>query len=116
MDHRSTDGTGELAQSLVKNLPHGRVVRIEDRLNASVSRNRGVELANGSAVAFCDADDIIRPGWARHELVGGRLEYRSLNEGSEYRLPGGSTANSTCRRLATTWVLRLTTSSPRTTR
>ena len=46
-----------------------------------------MRVARGEYLAFCDADDVIEPGWVsaigealqQHELVGSRLEYEKLN-------------------------------------
>ncbi|HRC87256.1 MAG TPA: glycosyltransferase, partial [Thermoanaerobaculia bacterium] len=51
------------------------------------SRNAGALAATGDALAFCDADDEVAPGWlaamaralAEHELVAARYEMRKLN-------------------------------------
>jgi len=87
IDHRSTDRTGDVAREIVGQLSHAQVVRLDEGDNLSAARNRGVELAAGTAVAFCDADDVVHPNWVdaisealeKHPLVVGKLDHTSLN-------------------------------------
>ncbi|WP_162940173.1 glycosyltransferase family 2 protein [Gryllotalpicola protaetiae] len=73
-------------------LPEVRVVDASDTPGINHARNRGVEGAAGSAlVVFCDADDLVHPGWLEAhwqaylggaKLQGGAL-HRVLADGSE---------------------------------
>ena len=40
-----------------------RVVPAQDRRGAAYTRNVGAHAARGELLAFCDADDIVEPGW-----------------------------------------------------
>ncbi len=58
-----------------------RVVEAADRRGAAYARNVGAAAARAPLLAFCDADDVTRPGWLKaladalvdHAAVGGRL-------------------------------------------
>jgi GT2 family glycosyltransferase len=64
-----------------------RVVDASDRRGAAHARNVGAANARGELLAFCDQDDIVKPGWLQalvdeaehHEVVAGSLDYQSLN-------------------------------------
>jgi cellulose synthase/poly-beta-1,6-N-acetylglucosamine synthase-like glycosyltransferase len=68
-------------------LPALRILRAADRRGANHARNAGVRAASGDLLVFCDADDVVAPGWlsalaraARGaDLVGGRLDVERLN-------------------------------------
>ena len=81
LDNGSTDGSDDLARQ--------RGVRVErvERRGISNVRNAALTVARGDLLAFCDADDIVVPGWltalvaAAHDddVVGGRLDQHTLN-------------------------------------
>jgi GT2 family glycosyltransferase len=60
-----------------------RVVDSSDRRGAAHARNAGARAAGGELLAFCDADDVVQPGWLAalvHALgtadaVSGRTEF-----------------------------------------
>jgi glycosyltransferase involved in cell wall biosynthesis len=86
LDNGSTDGSDALALSWADRLPALRVWRVADR-GISHVRNAARHAAKGDLLAFCDADDIVVPGWLealveaslRMDIVGGRLDDRTLN-------------------------------------
>lgn len=64
-----------------------RVVDASDVAGPSHARNVGWRSAVHDVVLFCDADDLVEPGWlaamragvAEHGICGGRLAYDALN-------------------------------------
>jgi glycosyltransferase involved in cell wall biosynthesis len=87
VDNGSTDATAAIAHTFAERLP----LRIVDGSAVSglnAVRNLGFEASRGDLIAYCDADDVASPGWLEglaeaardHDLVGGSLEYRSLND------------------------------------
>ena len=71
VDDGSADGTAEAVEALASTRPDRtvRVLRNERNLGANASRNRGVEAARGSLVAFLDSDCVADPQWLSR-LVG----------------------------------------------
>lgn len=86
-DNGSTDESVKIAQQYKERLPNLRIVDSSDRQGASYARNVGVLNATGEAVAFCDADDEVAPGWvaamgkalSEYDFVTGRVELQKLN-------------------------------------
>jgi glycosyltransferase involved in cell wall biosynthesis len=91
-DNGSSDATASVAAAFQARLPALRVVAAGDRRRASHARNVGAAAAAGSALAFCDADDVVGEGWLaamvsalqQHELVASCFEARRLNPGWVY--------------------------------
>ncbi|GAA2721740.1 glycosyltransferase family 2 protein [Cellulomonas aerilata] len=87
VDNGSTDGTPDLVRTYAGRDPRVRLLEARDRAGASHARNAGLRAARSPSVAFCDADDVVSPGWAaamadaleHHALVGGPLEWDRLN-------------------------------------
>lgn len=86
-DNGSTDATVALVRSWADRLPNLKVVDSSTRRGASQARNVGAEAAAGELLVFCDADDVVSPGWLREmvnamahaDLVGGCLDHELLN-------------------------------------
>lgn len=87
-DNGSTDATIAVVERYRERLPALRVVDASDRRGPAHARNVGLREAQAEAVAFCDADDEVAPGWvaamgealSRFELVACRSEPTKLNE------------------------------------
>jgi glycosyltransferase involved in cell wall biosynthesis len=87
-DNGSTDGTVDVVELFRGRLPSLRVVDASDRRGQAHALNVGVRAARAEAVAFCDADDEVAPGWvagmgealARHRFVACRSEPAKLND------------------------------------
>jgi glycosyltransferase involved in cell wall biosynthesis len=89
-DNGSTDGTAGLAR---RYRPRFKALALVDggpRRGHSSPRNAGATAARGELLLYCDADDVVAPGWlqamadvARHyDLIGGWLDERPLNDES----------------------------------
>lgn len=87
-DNGSSDGTAEVARACAGQLPALRVVDAARRRGINCARNEGARAAQGDLLLFCDADDEACPEWlarmvdaaGAHDLVGGPLDRRSLND------------------------------------
>jgi GT2 family glycosyltransferase len=76
-------GAGRALHAFVEDLGLAsvRVVPSHERAGAAHARNAGARASTGAVIAFCDADDLVLPGWlaaiARgcdaDDAVGGRL-------------------------------------------
>ena len=62
-DNGSTDGTRDVAATFTARLPSLSVLRADDRQGPSHARNVGAREAIGDLLLFCDADDVVSPGW-----------------------------------------------------
>jgi glycosyltransferase involved in cell wall biosynthesis len=63
VDDCSSDRTRDVISSLERDCSRIRAVSLEKNLGLSGARNRGMELASGSLVAFLDDDDEALPEW-----------------------------------------------------
>jgi glycosyltransferase involved in cell wall biosynthesis len=88
VDNGSTDGTADLARCYRHRFKAFTLVDGGSRRGHSAPRNAGASAARGELLAYCDADDIVAPGWLqamadaarRHDLIGGWLDVRPLND------------------------------------
>lgn len=86
LDNGSTDGSDADALAWAGRLPGLRVERVAERGISNV-RNAARRFARGDLLAFCDADDVVAPGWLAalaaaaeaHDIVGGLLDDATLN-------------------------------------
>lgn len=91
-DNGSTDSTVAVVEREVADRRDAtwdsvRVVDASAVPGSAHARNAGVAAAGGDLLCFCDADDVVEPGWlaalvrvaADHHLVGGRLDTETLN-------------------------------------
>ncbi len=89
-DNGSVDGTRRIAEGFAGRLPALRVVDASRGPGIGVARNVGAGAASGQFLAHCDADDEATEGWlaglvtsaADYDMVGGRLDHASLNDGA----------------------------------
>jgi GT2 family glycosyltransferase len=95
-DNGSTDGSRALVERYARRYAGVRIVDASDARGLAHARNVGAAAAAGDALAFCDQDDEVAPGWvdamadalAMHELVAGQLEHDALNEPSAIAVRG----------------------------
>jgi glycosyltransferase involved in cell wall biosynthesis len=86
-DNGSSDGTARVVQGYQGRLPRLCVVDASDKRGAAHSRNVGARAAQGTSLAFCDADDEVGEGWLpaiggaleRYEFVASRFDTEKLN-------------------------------------
>jgi glycosyltransferase involved in cell wall biosynthesis len=88
VDNGSRDATVAVVESWRPSLPGLRVVSAVDRAGLAYARNVGARVARGQLLAFCDGDDVVRPGWLSAlvatcppgGMAGGALAYDRLND------------------------------------
>lgn len=89
VDDHSTDVTRQILAEWQPRFERMSVVSPATGGSPSAARNAGLAVARGDLVLFCDADDVVQPGWAtalvagleHHDLVGGPLAHDALNGG-----------------------------------
>lgn len=90
VDNASSDRTAEVAEQFGNGWPQLRIIEAHSRRGPSHARNRGALAARYGILLFCDADDIVEPGWARvlaaatqeHGVAAGRLHmFRETTDG-----------------------------------
>ena len=86
-DNGCTDGTLDIVDQFSARLPRVLIANARGCRGLNYARNAGAAAARGDFFAFCDADDVAAPGWLAAmadsacdaDLVGGRLDFASLN-------------------------------------
>ena len=86
-DNGSTDGSPAVVGRWVDRHEQVRLIDASTAPGAPGARNRGAAAARGELLAFCDADDLVLPGWlaagvaalAHVDVVGGIFDFWSLN-------------------------------------
>jgi glycosyltransferase involved in cell wall biosynthesis len=118
-DNGSTDGSVELARAWGRQYPFVRWTDASAVAGPAAARTPALRVAQGGLVAFCDADDVVRPGWlaslvgtlGQADVAAGFFDFGSLNGGGASPpvppsldqlpfLPAGLGANLAVRRLA----------------
>ncbi len=87
-DNGSTDGSIELVLEWARRWTALRLVDASQRRGPAAARNIGVCEADGDRLAFCDADDVVQPGWLaalaqaldRADVVAGIFDFTTLND------------------------------------
>ena len=82
-------GTAAFVERWRGRIPGLRVVDASARQGAAAARNLGARATGGDGLAFCDADDVVAPGWLAalakaledHEFVAGACDHEALNPG-----------------------------------
>jgi hypothetical protein len=90
VDNGSTDGTAEVARRHRHRFQACTIVDGGPQRGHSAPRNTGARAARGELLVFCDADDVVAPGWLQamadaachYDLVGGWLDGGPLNDAS----------------------------------
>jgi glycosyltransferase involved in cell wall biosynthesis len=88
VDNGCTDRSMGIVREWASRLPSVTIVDATSRRGLNRARNAGAAAARGDFLAFCDADDVATHGWleamaegaARADIVGGRLEWETLND------------------------------------
>jgi len=86
-DNGSTDGSPAIVERYRERLPNLRIVDASGGRGAAHARNAGARAATGEALAFCDADDEVAPGWlsvmgealSKYDFVACRMDTQKLN-------------------------------------
>ena len=93
-DNGSDDETSSCVLRWSERCPHIHLVDASARGGAAAARNIGAGVAQGRLLAFCDADDVVRPGWlasmsaalADADLVAGVFDFSAL-DGTPQSIP-----------------------------
>jgi glycosyltransferase involved in cell wall biosynthesis len=86
-DNGSTDESRSVVQGWAARFQNIRIVDASIVKGPSAARNAGARAARGELLAFCDADDVVQPGWLAGHVValagadfsGGVFDSWSLN-------------------------------------
>ena len=86
-DNGSTDESRLVVQEWASGSHMIRLVDASKAKGAGATRNAGVGAAQGELLAFCDADDVVQPGWLKAHVLalaeadasGGVVDFWSLN-------------------------------------
>jgi glycosyltransferase involved in cell wall biosynthesis len=87
VDNGSTDRSLAIAESYRRRLPNLRIADASDQRGQAHALNIGARAAIADALAFCDADDEVAPGWiaaigkalTEYDFVACRFETEKLN-------------------------------------
>jgi hypothetical protein len=62
-DNGSSDGTRRIVEEMAARDPRVRLIDASAVRGEAVARNAAAEACRAPLVAFCDADDVVQPGW-----------------------------------------------------
>jgi glycosyltransferase involved in cell wall biosynthesis len=87
VDNGSTDATRAIVEEAAGRWPALRLVVATGGVGPAYARNVGARVATGRSLAFCDADDVVAPGWIAaigtalrtEEFVCGPVDIVTLN-------------------------------------
>ena len=87
-DNASSDGTAEVVKEYAETHPRLHLVDASAVAGPAATRNLGVRSAGGALLAFCDADDVVHPGWVQSwvhalekaDVAAGLTDSWSLND------------------------------------
>jgi GT2 family glycosyltransferase len=87
-DNRCTDNSMAIVRQYYGKIPNLRIVDAFDRQGQPYALNVGAEAAIGEALVFCDADDVVGPGYlaamgsslSKHDFVACRIDIKKLNK------------------------------------
>ena len=93
VDNQSTDDSATVIRQYQQQMPQLRFVQATDKQTAAYARNVGARAAKGDVFLFCDADDVVAPGWLaaladaleQHDFVAGTMDVELLNESKVWR-------------------------------
>jgi glycosyltransferase involved in cell wall biosynthesis len=97
VDNGSGDSTVAVATSFRDRIPALRVVDASAKRGAAHARNAGAQAAHGTALLFCDADDVMAGGYLEamgraldgHDFIACRYDLSKLNESWLVHARGG---------------------------
>jgi glycosyltransferase involved in cell wall biosynthesis len=86
-DNGSTDESLQILERYKNKFPNLRVADASARRGQPYALNVGAKAARGEALAFCDADDEVGPGWlsaigqalSKYDCVACRIDFKKLN-------------------------------------
>jgi GT2 family glycosyltransferase len=86
-DNNSTDASRSVVLEWIRRSQVLRLVDASKVRGPGATRNAGVKEAQGDLLAFCDADDVVQPGWltahvsalAEADISAGVFDFWSLN-------------------------------------
>lgn len=86
-DNGSTDDSADRVRRWAERSPRVRLVDASQERGAHHARNVAIAASDSDLLLFCDADDVVRPGWiaamvealSRHDVVGGRVVIDRIN-------------------------------------
>jgi len=93
VDNRSTDDSVTVIRQYQQQMPHLRLVQAAGKQSRAYALNVGARAAKGDVSLFCDADDVVAPGWLaamaealeQHDFVAGTIEVEALNQSKAWR-------------------------------